>query len=374
MTSSLILVCGLIAGAGDRDMSPDTVDLADYEKAKATVGRDADAQVRLALWCEAHGLPSERLKHLALAVIGDPMNATARGLMGLVAFKGEWKRPESVAEKVKADEALTAKLAEYNGRRERAADTADAQWKLGLWCEENGLAAEAKAHFSTVTRLDPSREAAWKRLGCKKVGGRWVTEAQVTAEKAEAEAQKAADKHWKPLLTKWRGWLGGKDESKREEAERLFSNLSDVRAVPSIWIVFVAGEKPDHDSAVRLLGQIDSAGSSIALAYLATFDDSSEIRRKAREILKRRDPREFAGALIALLRDPIKYEVKPVGGPGSPGVLFVEGERFNLQRNYSAPALPRQIRLFSDAVPFDPFSAQNLALTFPAFRAGLPGV
>ena len=30
--------------------------------------QDADAQVRLALWCEAHGLRAERMKHLALAV------------------------------------------------------------------------------------------------------------------------------------------------------------------------------------------------------------------------------------------------------------------------------------------------------------------
>jgi hypothetical protein len=35
--------------------------------------------------------------------------------------------------------------------------------------------------------------------------------------------------------------------------------------------------------------------------------------------------------------DPIKYEVRPVGGPGSPGVLFVEGQRFNVQRVYAAP-------------------------------------
>ena len=35
------------------------------------------------------------------------------------------------------------------------------------------------AHLTAVIRLDPGREAAWKRLGCKKVGGRWVTEAQL---------------------------------------------------------------------------------------------------------------------------------------------------------------------------------------------------
>src|SRR5439155_11458604 len=120
-------------------------------------GRDADAHVKLALWCETHGLEAERLEHLALAVLADPSHATARGLLGLVADGGKWRRPEQVADRLKADPSLTARLAEYNARRARLADTADAHWKLALWCEARGLADEARAHLTTVTRLDPSR-------------------------------------------------------------------------------------------------------------------------------------------------------------------------------------------------------------------------
>jgi hypothetical protein len=338
--ASTLLFCGLIALGADGNPPATAADLAAYEQAKAIVGKSADAQVKLALWCESHGLPAERVKHLAMAVLSDPTNATARGLMGLVAFGGQWKRPEAVSAKVKADETLTAKLAEYNARRERTPETADAQWKLGLWCEENGLAAEAKAHFVSVTRLDPSREAAWKRLDCKKVGGRWVTEAQVAADKAEQEAQKSADKYWKPLLTKWRGWLSGKDSKKREESEQLLSGIVDPRAVPSIWEVFVAGRESSHSRAVALFGKIDAASSSLALGYLAVFDPSAEVRRAATETLKRRDPREFAAMLVGLLRKTVKYEVRPVGGPGSPGAIFVEGTRFNVQRVYAPPAIP----------------------------------
>src|SRR6185437_2027085 len=82
-------------------------DLAEYEAAKAGVGRDADAQVRLALWCEAHGLQAERVRHLALAVLNDPSHALARGLMGLVAYRGRWQRPDSVEQKIKDDPALS---------------------------------------------------------------------------------------------------------------------------------------------------------------------------------------------------------------------------------------------------------------------------
>jgi hypothetical protein len=63
--------------------SPD--DQQEYRAAEAKAGRDPEALVRLALWCEAHGMTSERLKHLGQALMMDPKNAAARGLLGLVA-------------------------------------------------------------------------------------------------------------------------------------------------------------------------------------------------------------------------------------------------------------------------------------------------
>ena len=48
---------------------------------------------------------------------------------------------EKAAAKVKADEALTARLAEYNALRANTASNANAQLKLALWCEQNGLPA-----------------------------------------------------------------------------------------------------------------------------------------------------------------------------------------------------------------------------------------
>jgi hypothetical protein len=337
MIPALLLLVGSLTVSSDGPTAA-PADLAAYERASRGVGRDADAHVRLALWCEAHGLSAERVKQLALAVLADPKNAKARGLMGLVAYRGQWKRPEAVAEKVKSDEALAARLAEYNARRARTPDTAEAQWALALWCERNGLDAEARAHFTAVTRLDPAREAAWKRLGCKKVGGRWVTEAQLAAEKEEAEAREKADRHWKPLLTKWRGWLG--DKARRAAAEEALAGVTDPRAVPAVWEVFVAGGTSRHDRAVQILGQIDAPAASRALTILAVSGPSAEVRRLATETLRSRDPREFAGLLVALLRDPITYEIRPVAGPGSTGAIFVRGKQANLLRRYTAPPAP----------------------------------
>jgi hypothetical protein len=346
MVAAVLLYSGIFAVAfADPEPAADVppADLVLYQEvSRGVAARDTDAQVGLALWCEAHGLEAERLKHLALAVLGDPKNPLARGLLGFVEYGGKWKRPEAVADEVKADEALAARLAEYDARRGRLRPTADANWELGLWCEQNGLEPEARAQFTVVTRLDPAREAAWKRLGCKKVGGRWLSEAQIAADKDEAEAQARADKHWKPVLMKWRGWLAEKerDRAHRVAAEQALADVTDPRAVGAVWSVFVAGGEAHHDRAVRILGQIDAPASTRALAFLAVYDPSAEVRRTATETLRLRDPREFAGLLVKLLRKPIKYEVRPVGGPGSPGALFVEGKQFNVQRMYAPPGMP----------------------------------
>jgi hypothetical protein len=330
---SVVLVCSTLIAAPPAEGAT-TPHLASYEEARANVGRDADAHVRLALWCEAHGLGAERMRHLAIAVLTDPKHAMARGLMGLVAHRGRWQRPEAVADEVRSDAALE----QYKDRRAKAPSTADGQWKLALWCEENGLKAEAVAHLTAVVRLDPSREAAWRRLGYKKQGDRWVTDAQLAEEKAEAGRQKHADRHWKPLLETWRGWLP--DKARKSKAEAALAEVTDPRAVPMVWAVFASGDADRQAVAVRVFGQIDSAGASRALATLAVFGKSPEVRRTATETLRRRDVREFADLLIALLRDPIKYEVKPVVGPGSQGELFVEGKKANVKRLYSPPAVP----------------------------------
>ena len=71
MLSILLVTCGLLGYAG-ADQAAAKADLSAYEAAKAKVGRDADAHVKLALWCEAHGLTAERIKHLMLATLINP--------------------------------------------------------------------------------------------------------------------------------------------------------------------------------------------------------------------------------------------------------------------------------------------------------------
>ena len=64
---SAVLVCAALLAVSPPVDAAFSEDLALYESAKTGVGRDADAHVKLALWCELHGLQAERIKHLALA-------------------------------------------------------------------------------------------------------------------------------------------------------------------------------------------------------------------------------------------------------------------------------------------------------------------
>src|SRR4051812_39743092 len=106
---------------------PTPEDRAAYHAAAARIGDDAEAHVRLALWCEAHSLRAESREHLAAAIRIAPDDPRARGLEGQVAEDGRWERPEQVAERVRADSELAAKLADYNAKRSKAAMTQEAQ-------------------------------------------------------------------------------------------------------------------------------------------------------------------------------------------------------------------------------------------------------
>jgi hypothetical protein len=353
-----MLVYVVLTGACFHDEpAPAAVDRAaehsTYQTAKKEAGRDAQAHVRLALWCEAHGMSAERVKHLATAVLYDPSNALARGLMGLVAYQGKWQRPEDVSRQVQDDPRRKALMQEYLQRRARTSDKADDQWKLALWCEQNGLKDQAIAQCHAVLRRDPTREAAWKRLGFKKVGGHWVKPEWQAAQKQESEQQNRANKHWKPLLEKWREAIFGRDKARRAAAEEAMTSVADSRAVPMIWAVFVPKGTEGQNVAVRLLGQIDAPGASQALAMLALMSRSAEARRDAAQMLRRRDAREFAPLLIGMIRDPIKYEVKPVRGPGQPGELVIHDGTTKHKRLYTPPSAPTYVMRPSDYLSTD---------------------
>jgi hypothetical protein len=355
--SVLVLVCsGLLALTPAADPEPPIVsaDLRTYEALRADVGRDSPAHVKLALWCEAHGLNAEKLKHLALAVLIDPSNAGARGLLGLVGYRDRWERPEQVSERIAADVALTAKLAEYNARREKLtarlgpggsgngsaasrAGAAAAHEALGLWCEKKGLDAESKAHFTSAVVFDPSRASSWKHLGYVQHNGRWMNREQIAAADRESDAQHRANRHWEPLLRKWRSWLAVPE--KHDEATALLDAVIDPQSAPAIVRVFGDGAEDHELVAAGMLTRLSTAVATRELANLAVLGTTQKVRSSAIEALRSRGARDYAGMLVDQLHAPMRYQVEPVRGPGSPGALLIETPRYRMLRTYDAPAV-----------------------------------
>jgi hypothetical protein len=373
----------LIAQLGDP--VPSSHDHKTYQALKLKVGKDPQAQVKLALWCEAHGLDAERIKHLAQAMLVDPQNVTARGLLGLVAFGGRWESPEKVRERLNTDEDRTARLAQYERRRARLTEKelvfrkaikrfeeigrpeasyaarlkgdrelAQAHSNLGMWCERNALKAEAVAHFTTAVHLDPYRDATWRHLGCVKRNGRWLSPEQAAADERDEREQRQANRRWEPLLKKGKSGLADASSSRRAEAAEQLAAVTDPRAVPSIRKVFSAdGPEAEQLELLQLLGQIDDPRSSSALADLAVRTQRKSVRQAAIAVLKKRPPRDYARALVEMIQGKILHQIVPIPGPGSSGALILDTPRIHMVLTYDTPAVFQLAATFRGYVGYD---------------------
>jgi Pretoxin HINT domain len=337
MVHAILLCCAMLGDGAKPAETPET-NRAAYQAAQAKAAKTPAAQIQLALWCEAHGLTAERIKHLTEAVSLDSSNVLARGLLGLVAFQGNWAKPDQVEQGIQSDPKFQTVFREYLDRRVRTPQrNVDAQLRLAAWCLENGLREEAMAHYHLVTRLDPSKDIAWIRQGYKKHRDRWFKPDDLAAKKLEFDRQKRADTEWAPRLEKLRKALDSAIEARRLKAEREVYRIADPRAVPSILKTLAAGSEKTQLVAVELLKQIEGPTASFGLALLAIEKSSPTVQERAKRALAQRDPRDVIGWLVNLIHKPYKYELVQAGGPGTAALLKVDGERFDLNRFYQPP-------------------------------------
>ena len=365
MLHAIVFATVVASLPADGASGPTAADRTMYEAVRVKAGQNPAALVKLALWCEAHGLTAERGKHLMEAVGIDPANTAARGLLGLISYRGDWLSPENVRAKRESDTELATKLEAYHARRAEldasirarkseasgGRKAALAHEKLGAWCEQQGLKDEAIAHFTTAVQYDPLLDAPWKHLGYVKHHGQWLTRENLAAFEREATAQRKADRQWDTLLRKCKADL--LDKKRREQAEESLAKVTDPRAVPAIVRYFGRGSATDQMRAVAMLERIAGPAATKELARLAVFGDSEETRKTAVAALKGQEPRDYVATLIDLVQFSVQFKVQPVTGPGSRGGLLVETPRFKLLRTYDAPPPFELASTFRGTIVFD---------------------
>lgn len=254
-------------------------------------------------------------------------------------------------------------LAEYDSRRGAAAENVDAQKDLATWCDAHGLWEQAQRHWEAVIQLNPSNDAARKRLGYKRMrDGSWNVDAKL----AEQATQNKADTFWNKELSAHHRRMHAKSSnaaSMKSAAVAKVEGVQDARAVPSLWRVF-AGDHRHHGLTGEVLARIRSPQSSQMLAALAVYSLDEKARAGAIRALGDRDPAEFSDPLVKLMNVPLRYQVHEVPDPdgGRARVLFIEGDRANYELLYPATPTPGAfcgVSIPGVSMPFNTRTAQQ---------------
>jgi hypothetical protein len=187
-------------------------------------------------------------------------------------------------------------LDEYLVKRDQAAATAEAQYDLGLWCEQNKLTGLAVIHYEVALKHDPRFAPAHQKLGHLLYGERWVSgdelrEAQglvrfkgrwITKEGKEArEAQAASNVEqmsWMRRITRFRDLVLFGDDERRRDAEARLREIHEPIAVNPLLRVLGESTEAIRTLLDHILGSIPGPEASAALVTRILVETDPDIR------------------------------------------------------------------------------------------------
>jgi hypothetical protein len=150
--------------------------------------------------------------------------------------------------------------------------SAEAEYQLGVWCEDHNLKDLAQVHYDLTLKRDSTFEGAHRKLGHVLMGGRWLNSEEVK------EAQG---------MVKYQGrWMTPEEKERREGlASKAAEGSSWVRKIRLLRDGFVAGPLTrSQDSERRLLAIDDPAAVGPVLRVLGE-DPVPEIRALCSRVL-----------------------------------------------------------------------------------------
>jgi hypothetical protein len=216
-------------------------------------------------------------------------------------------------------------LDEYLLRSNKLAPSAQANYELGLWCEEHKLKDLAELHFEAAVTNDKSYEPAHQKLGHVLVGDQWIwgdelreaqglvrykgqwISKQEKEQRAAAAASSAAQASWVRRLTLLRQMCLSGAEDRQRNAEQQLMEIREPLAVTPLLQVFGGGEYPALrtllDHVLEVIPGPEAAG---ALVKHLLFETESDVRNGTMAALEKRKEPTVVSALVRALgsKDP----------------------------------------------------------------------
>lgn len=211
--------------------------------------------------------------------------------------------------------------AEYRRRAPTVSDTVESQHALAMWCRNNGLADEMRAHLERVVALDPNHEEARLLLGYQRVGDRWLTRDDRLANRglvrqkgdfrtrqeieliARIEQAEAAQRLWKQKIERWRKDLDSNKSQESQAAQQALAGITDPVASASVAAAIAREEHPAVKKLLlRTAGQLRTGPTRQVLVNTALQDPDGETRAIAIEQLALEGLPSMAQPFVAALQ------------------------------------------------------------------------
>ena len=175
----------------------------------------------------------------------------------------------------------------YLEKKQSLAPTADSEFALGLWCEQNQLADLAKVHYEAAVARDRGFEPAHKKLGHVQHGTQWLSPDEVRQLQG---------------LVKFHGqWISEEAKAKREEsAQTIAAQSAWVRRIKMLRQAIIAGS-PDRSAEAESEMMLIKEPEAVLPLVKVLGQDDVPIRKILTYVLGGIEGKESTRALVNLI-------------------------------------------------------------------------
>lgn len=302
-TIARCLVHGLVvAGFATRiaQLGPSLLCAADPEL------QSASQFVMMALEAETEGDFLGRQRLLAEAASMDPGYAPARWQQGkLRDAKGDWIDLQVSMERAATDPTLLL----YERRRAGLPNDLASHLSMAVWCGEQGLRDQARAHLNRVLEFDPDHSGARSALGFQFVGTEWIGPEQIAELWVRTQQAQQSIATYRQQLQSISAML--REPRKLAAGKEALMKIQDEDAVPAVEAIFASPHEAMSKLTIDWLATIDSADASQAIARHSLFHPVQEVRHYATGRLKQRPFHDFVPDMLNMLSAPVSAMIVP---------------------------------------------------------------